>query len=178
MHAINCVGGRYLHLVLQSCVPNPFSVGHQSYPALINIISNRQRPRRQDRDYTIIMLLLIAIPLMMKTTMIPYYILHASASHVKPSSHVKSRVLQNVESDASDRHFCAVFMPYGRRKFNEQSKSSLWCSEEILIGRKVSRIHRNYLCCVEFLEPYSYRQWVWCQAVRQNTGRLLKFCTD
>ena len=46
----------------------------------------------------------------------------------------------HVESDASNRHFCAVFMPYGRRKFNEQSQTSLWRIEEILMGRKVSKL--------------------------------------
>ena len=57
---------------------------------------------------------------------------------------IKSRELQHV-SDAINRHFCVVFTPYGRRKFNEPSKSSLWHSEEILIGRKVSRICHTFV---------------------------------
>ena len=45
------------------------------------------------------------------------------------SSHVKSCALQHVESDASNRHFCVVFMPYGKLK-----KESLMNNQRHLYG--------------------------------------------
>ena len=81
----------------------------------------------------------------MKMTMILYYILHASTSRVKPSSHVKSRALQHVESDTSNRHFCAVHALW-------KKKESLMNNQSHLYGA----VKKSYLCCVEFLEPYSY----------------------
>ena len=57
------------------------------------------------------------------------YIGHRSKNTVKEFYVTLPNLLQHVERDASNQHFYAVFT---------KSKTSPWCSEEILIGRTIS----------------------------------------